>query len=79
MFPWQAGDVLMLDNMLVAHARTHKGLRGGAACVAREPRTAKGGSINGVVSRMPVRAVFGACGAVRQPSREALVCLEKEL
>lgn len=22
MFPWQAGDVLMLDNMLVAHART---------------------------------------------------------
>lgn len=22
MFPWQAGDVMMLDNMLVAHART---------------------------------------------------------
>ncbi|CDG82374.1 taurine catabolism dioxygenase TauD, TfdA family protein [Janthinobacterium agaricidamnosum NBRC 102515 = DSM 9628] len=22
MFPWQAGDILMLDNMLVAHART---------------------------------------------------------
>lgn len=28
MFPWQAGDVLMLDNMLVAHARTpFKGAR----------------------------------------------------
>ncbi|MNL79649.1 Taurine catabolism dioxygenase TauD, TfdA family [compost metagenome] len=22
MFPWQSGDVMMLDNMLVAHART---------------------------------------------------------
>ncbi len=38
-FPWQAGDVLMLDNMLVAHARTP--FKGGEKNSGRDGRAAR--------------------------------------